>query len=125
MIFRSFTDPAMGLDNYARFVQTPSGVRSLLETLAMSAVVTLTCAVVGYVYAYAIRFASRRVAALLLLAVIFPAGVNLLVRTFALQVVLRATGIINQLLMRLHLIGGPPTPHITDFVVRLVVSRSV
>jgi len=50
MIFRSFTDPATGLDNYARFAQTPSGVRSLLETLAMSAAVTLTCAVVGYVF---------------------------------------------------------------------------
>ena len=59
MIFRSFTDPATGLDNYARFAQTPSGVRSLLETLAMSAAVTLICAVVGYVYAYAIRFAER------------------------------------------------------------------
>ena len=119
MIFRSFTDPATGLDNYARFAQTPSGVRSLLETLAMSALVTLTCAVVGYVYAYAIRFASPRVAALLLLAVIFPAGVNLLVRTFALQVVLRDTGIINQFLIRLHLISEHLTLIRTDFAVAL------
>jgi len=119
MIFRSFTDPAPGLDNYARFAQTPSGVRSLLETLAMSAAVTLTCAAIGYVYAYAIRFASPRAAALLLLAVIFPAGVNLLVRTFALQVVLRDTGIVNQFLMRLHLISEHLTLIRTEFAVAL------
>ena len=119
MIVQSFTDPALGLDNYLRFVQTPSGVRSLLETLGTSALVTLICAVVGYVYAYAIRFASPRIAALLLFAVIFPAGVNLLVRTFALQVVLRDTGIINQLLLRLHLISEHLTLIRTEFAVAL------
>ncbi len=119
MVFRSFTDPATGLDNYVRFAQTPSGVRSLLETLGMSALVTLICAVAGYVYAYAVRFASPRVAAVLLIAVIFPAGVNLLVRTFALQVVLRDTGIINQLLIRLHLISEHLTLIRTEFAVAL------
>jgi ABC-type spermidine/putrescine transport system permease subunit I len=59
------------------------------------------------------------VAALLLLAVIFPAGVNLLVRTFALQVVLRDTGIINQFLMRLHLISDHLTLIRTEFAVAL------
>ena len=119
MIFRSFMDPTPGLDNYVRFAQTPSGVRSLFETLGMSALVTIICAVVGYVYAYAVRFASPRIAAVLLFAVLFPAGVNLLVRTFALQVVLRDTGIINQLLMRIHLISEHLTLIRTETAVAL------
>ena len=119
MIAQSFSDPAPGLGNYVRFEQTPSGVRSLFETLGTSALVTLICAVVGYVYAYAIRFASPRIAALLLFAVIFPAGVNLLVRTFALQVLLRDTGIINQLLLQLHLISQHLTLIRTEFAVAL------
>lgn len=119
MIVRSFTDPATGLDNYVRFAQTPSGVRALLETLGMSALVTVICAVVGYVYAYAIRFAPSRIGILLLFAIIFPAGVNLLVRTFALQVVLRDTGIINQLLIRIHLISEHLTLIRTEFAVAL------
>jgi len=119
MIIQSFTDPAPGLDNYVRFGQTPAGLRSLLQTLGTSALVTIICAVVGYVYAYAIRFASPRIATFLLVAVIFPAGVNLLVRTFALQVLLRDTGIINQLLLRLHLIGQHLTLIRTEFAVAL------
>jgi len=107
MIVRSFSDPTLGLDNYVRFWQSAAGVRSLLETLGTSALVTLICALVGYAYAYAIRFASPRLATVLLIAVIFPAGVNVLVRTFALQVVLRDTGIINDLLLKVHLVSQP------------------
>jgi putative spermidine/putrescine transport system permease protein len=117
MIFRSFTDPTPGFDNYIRFAGTPSGVRSLLVTLGTSALVTVACAVVGYVYAYAARFASPRVAALLLFAVLFPVGVNVLVRTFALQVALRDTGIINQVLIRFHLISQHLTLIRTEFAV--------
>src|SRR5712692_6506997 len=60
-----------------------------------------------------------RVRRLLLFAVLFPAGVNVLVRTFALQVVLRDTGIINQLLLRVHLISEHLTLIRTEFAVAL------
>jgi ABC-type spermidine/putrescine transport system permease subunit I len=119
ILVQSFTNPELGLDNYTRFAGTPSGLRSLFVTLGMSGLVTLICAVVGYVYAYAVRFAPPRLGAVLLVAVIFPAGVNLLVRTFALQVVLRDTGIINQLLLRLHLASQHLTLIRTPFAVAL------
>lgn len=122
LVWWSVTSPETGLVNYTSFLQTPSGVRTLVVTVGMSALVTLICAVVGYVYAFAVRFAPRRLGAFLLIAVIFPAGVNVLVRTFALQVVLRDTGIINQLLQQLHLISQHLTLIRTPFAVALGMS---
>jgi ABC-type spermidine/putrescine transport system permease subunit I len=85
----------------------------------MSALVMAICAAVGYAYAYAVHFAPSRLASLLLFAVVFPAGVNVLVRTFALQVVLRDTGVINQLLLRFHLVNHHLTLIRTEFAVAL------
>lgn len=119
LIWWSVTSPQAGFGNYSTFLQTPSGVRTLVVTLGMSALVTLISALVGYIYAYAVRFAAPRLAAVLLIAVIFPAGVNILVRTFALQVVLRDTGIINQLLLHVHVINEHLTLIRTPFAVVL------
>jgi ABC-type spermidine/putrescine transport system permease subunit I len=107
MIIRSFTDPELGFGNYLRFFQTSSAVRSLVTTMKVSFLSTLLCALIGYIYAYTMASSSRRVTRLLMAAIILPMGINLLVRTFSLQAILRDTGVINETMKALGLISGP------------------
>ena len=107
MAARSFRDPEPGFSNYLRFFRSESGRRSLITTLKVSLASTAICAAVGYAYAYAMASASKAVSRILMVAIVLPMGVNLLVRTFALQVILRDTGVINEALGALGIIAGP------------------
>jgi putative spermidine/putrescine transport system permease protein len=107
MVIRSFTDPIVGFDNYQRFFQTSSVVRSLVTTMKVSFISTIATAIIGYIYAYAMASSSRKVSRLLMAAIVLPMGINLLVRTFSLQAILRDTGVINEALMAIGLITKP------------------
>ena len=107
MVVRSFTDPEFGFTNYQRFFQTSSAIRSLVTTMEVSFFSTIICAVIGYIYAYTMATSSRLVTRFLMVAIVLPMGINLLVRTFALQVILRDTGVINNALLGLGIISKP------------------
>jgi ABC-type spermidine/putrescine transport system permease subunit I len=107
MVIRSFTDPTPGIANYQRLFDTSSVVSSLFTTMKVSFLSTILCAVIGYIYAYTMASSSKAVANLLMAAIVLPMGINLLVRTFALQAILRDTGVINEALMALGLITQP------------------
>jgi putative spermidine/putrescine transport system permease protein len=107
MVIRSFVDPSIGFTNYMRFFQTSSAVRSLVITMRVSFVSTFLCAFIGYIYAFTMALSSRRITRLLMVAIVLPMGVNLLVRTFSLQAILRDTGVINEALLWIGLIQKP------------------
>jgi len=110
MSLRSVTDPQdAGLSNYTRFFADEAYLRVLINTFWIALVSTVTCLVVGYPFAYLMTVVSGRVAGLLLIAVLLPFWSSLLVRTFAWQVILRDTGIINRFLLDLGLISSPLT----------------
>ena len=110
MSIRSVTDPPdAGLSNYARFFADEAFLRVLVNTFWIALVSTVTCLVVGYPFAYLMTVVPGRVAGLLLIAVLLPFWSSLLVRTFAWQVILRDTGIINRFLLDLGLISSPLT----------------
>jgi putative spermidine/putrescine transport system permease protein len=119
MIVRSFTDPSIGFENYLRFFNTTADVRSLLTTMKVSFFATIICAVVGYIYAYTMTLSSPRLSRFLMVAIVLPMGINLLVRTFALQAILRDTGVINTFLMQIGLISNPLPLIRNDFAVGL------
>lgn len=77
--------------------------RSLLLALATSVI----CVLIGFPVAYFISRQSARVKNILLLLVMFPFWSNLLIRTTSWVVILRDQGLINQLLIKLGLIGQP------------------
>lgn len=99
------------LDNYARFF-SKVGERYLYvqifgRSLGIALVNTLLCLLVGYPLAYFIaRQPVHRRGALLLLVMI-PFWTNFLVRTYAWMVILRDTGVINNLLLALGFISEP------------------
>jgi putative spermidine/putrescine transport system permease protein len=110
MSIRSVTDPVgAGLSNYERFFTQEAYLHVLTNTFWIAFVSTVTCLVVGYPFAYLMTVVPGRVAGLLLIAVLLPFWSSLLVRTFAWQVILRDTGIINRFLIDLGLISEPLT----------------
>jgi putative spermidine/putrescine transport system permease protein len=110
MTLRSVTDPpGAGLSNYEQFFTQGAYVRVLTNTFWIALLATLSCLVVGYPFAYLMTIVPGRVAGLLLIAVLLPFWSSLLVRTFAWQVLLRDTGVINRLLLDLGVISEPLT----------------
>ncbi len=107
MAVRSLTDPTVGIDNFLRFFQSPVAATSLVTTLRTALITTLGCLLVGYPYAYLMSVSRPRVAGLLLLLILIPSFLSLLVRTFAFQILLRDTGVINEALMAIGLIDDP------------------
>jgi len=97
----------LGLSNYARAFQ-PLYLEVYWRSLWIALLTTVLCALFGYpvAYALALRVSARWKSALLMLVVI-PFWTSFLVRTYAWMVILRAEGVINNLLMGLHLIHQP------------------
>ena len=110
MSIRSVTDPVgAGLANYERFFAEEAYVRVLTNTFWIALISTVSCLIIGYPFAYLMTIVPGRIAGLLLIAVLLPFWSSLLVRTFAWQVILRDTGIINTFLIDLGVISEPLT----------------
>jgi putative spermidine/putrescine transport system permease protein len=112
MAARSVTDLPTGsegdpLANFRRFFAGEANLRVLGNTFWIAGISTLGCLVIGYPFAYLMRLASPRWAGLLLIAVLVPFWSSLLVRTYAWQVILRDTGLINSTLQGWGLIDEP------------------
>jgi putative spermidine/putrescine transport system permease protein len=108
MSARSVTEPAdAGLSNYSRFFEQEAYVRVLTNTFWIAILTTAVCLLIGFPFAYLMTVAPGRIAGLLLIAVLLPFWSSALVRTFAWQVILRDTGIINGFLLDLGLVSEP------------------
>ena len=108
MSLRSITDPPnAGLANYRTFFVSEADVRVLANTFYIAAISTVVCLVIGYPYAYLMNIVPPRMAGVLLIVVLVPFWSSLLVRTFAWEVILRDTGVINSLLISWGLISQP------------------
>lgn len=117
MISRAFTEPTLGLQNFQAFIDSPIAPRSLVLTLQTGLLVTIACLLVGYPYAYVMTIASRRVAAIMLTLMLASLWLNVVARTFAWQVILRDTGVINKTLIGLGVLDGPIPMINTQFAV--------
>ncbi len=96
MSSRSVTEPVgAGLDNYAKFFGGEGNLRILRNTFWVATIATVSTLLIGYPYAYLMTVARPRIAGLLLIGVLLPFWSSLLVRTFAWQIILRDTGVIN------------------------------
>jgi putative spermidine/putrescine transport system permease protein len=108
MVVRSVTDPpGAGLANYHEFFASEANIRVLGNTFYIALVSTIACLLIGYPYAYLMAIVPQRVAGLLLIFVMVPFWSSLLVRTFAWEVILRDTGLINSALLGMGLISEP------------------
>ncbi|HSY86000.1 MAG TPA: ABC transporter permease [Verrucomicrobiae bacterium] len=78
-----------------------------LRTLGISLAVTAATLLLGYPVAYLLASLPLKISNLLMIMVLLPFWTSLLVRTTAWVVLLQQHGVINDLLMSLHLISQP------------------
>jgi spermidine/putrescine transport system permease protein len=109
--------PGFTLEHYRRFFD-PLYLAILQRTLVWSLVCTAVCLLLGYPVAYLVARAGRWRAALLFL-VVLPFWTSFLVRTFAMIFLLRDSGLVNTVLLRLGLIDATLTLLYTPFAVLL------
>lgn len=105
MAVRSLVDPSPA--NYKIFATSSIYSRVLLHTVAIAALTTIICLVLGYPYAYAMLRAGPRLATVLVVAMILPFWSGVLVRSYAWFVLLQDRGLINGWLVALHVIPAP------------------
>ena len=98
---------AISLGNY-RYLLTDEvyGV-AYLYSLRTAFFSTLICLVLGYPMAYAIARAPKSTQGLLLLIIMLPFWTSFLLRVYALEGIIRDTGFLNTVLLRLGLISHP------------------
>lgn len=105
VVIRSLTDPSP--ENYLGVVQDPIYAASLWRTIQIAFTVTLLSAIIGYPVAYVMARSSKGLSTFLLAALMLSFWTSLLVRTFAWQVILNNTGIVNEFLLGLGIIQEP------------------
>ena len=101
--FVTFT---LTLSSYRRLLD-PLYLDVLLDSLWLAAATTTLCLLLGYPFAYLLTRTSARWRPLLLLLVIVPFWTSSLVRTYAIMIVLKTQGLLNQTLLGLGLIAEP------------------
>ncbi len=94
------------LSNYQRLV---NGLyfNIFWRSLGLAALTTVICLIIGYPLAFFMATRPSRWRNILLFLVIIPFWTNFLVRTYAWIIILRSEGIINTLLVNLHLVKDP------------------
>ncbi|WP_414444505.1 ABC transporter permease [Burkholderia sp. 22PA0106] len=80
---------------------------AFLRTVSISATVTLLCLLLAYPVAWMLANLPPKQGNRLMLFVIVPFWTSLLVRTTAWYVLLQPSGVVNQVLLSLHLIDAP------------------
>lgn len=81
--------------NYAKAIE-PLYLQIFGKSIAVAALTTFICLIVGFPVALAITFATPKYKPWLLLGIMLPFWTNLLIRTYALMAVLRTEGYANQ-----------------------------
>lgn len=98
MVWRAFSQPELGLENFSWFFSDDVQLRVLLRTFTTALWVTVVCLVLGYPFAYAMTVAGPRTKALLLMLVLVPFWTSLMVRTFAWVILLQDKGLVNDII---------------------------
>jgi len=98
---------ALGPDNYAMLGSDWLYLVSYLKSLQVAAVSTAILLVIGYPIAYGMARAPRGLQPLLVMLVILPFWTSFLIRIYAWINILQRDGLLNDLLMRLHVVDAP------------------
>jgi putrescine transport system permease protein len=98
---------ALTLDGYRLLASDAIYLMSYMKSLQVAAFSTLILLLIGYPLAYGITHCPRRWQPLLLMAVVLPFWTSFLIRVYAWINILQRDGLLNDVLMRLHVIHEP------------------
>jgi len=95
------------LENYGRLLLDPYNQNIILNTFRIAAIVTAITLVLGYALAFFLSRATPRWRGILMFLVVAPLMTGVIVRTYGWIVLLGSEGLVNRLLLSLHLINKP------------------
>jgi len=94
-------------EGYRLIASDPLYLLSYLKSLQVAAVSTAILLLIGYPLAYGIARSPRGIQPLLVMAVVLPFWTSFLIRVYAWINILQRDGLLNGVLLRLHLIDEP------------------
>ena len=97
----------LSLENYRALVSDPLYLAAYLKSLEVAAASTCMLVLLGYPFAYAMTRAPRRFQAGLLMLVILPFWTSFLIRVYAWINILQCDGLLNDVLLALHIVNEP------------------
>ncbi|PZM08804.1 ABC transporter permease [Rhizobium tubonense] len=107
LLTRSVTDPSLGFGNYVALLGSMTYLKIFLNTFLVAGVVTVISLIIGFPVAWALVIMPGWIASVVFAILLLSMWTNLLARTYAWMVLLQRTGVINKILIGLHLIDKP------------------
>jgi putative spermidine/putrescine transport system permease protein len=95
------------LKNYRKLLLDPYYRDVVLNTLKVSLYTTVLCAFIGYGVAYYMVRRAKRMAMPMLFLLITPLLTSIIMRTFGWRVLFARHGLVNEILLSLHVIAKP------------------
>ncbi|KTC91122.1 spermidine/putrescine ABC transporter permease PotB [Fluoribacter dumoffii] len=102
------------LENYTSLF-TAVFVKIFLRSLLIACITTFFCLLIAYPFSYLLI--KSRQQSILLLLIIIPFWTSSLIRTYSLIAILKYKGVLNAILLKLHLIHAPLSLLYTNFAV--------
>ena len=115
---------ALSLDNFRLLVTDNLYVLSYLRSLVVAAVSTAILLAIGYPIAYGMARLPRRWQNLAMMLVIVPFWTSFLIRIYAWINILQHDGLLNKILLALHLVAAPVVWLSTDSAMYLGIVYS-
>jgi putrescine transport system permease protein len=115
---------ALSLDNFRLLISDNLYALSYLRSLFVAAVSTSILLVIGYPIAYGMARLPRRWQAVAMMLVIVPFWTSFLIRIYAWINILQHDGLLNQVLLALHLVSTPVVWLSTDSAMYLGIVYS-
>ena len=112
-----FTEGQLSLNQYIQFFKDPYNQSVLIRTIRISVIVMIVCVSLGIPTAYFIAGVDKKWKGLLMAMTLFPLLTNSVIRSFAWINILGKNGIINSLLMKMHLIDQPMNLLYSEFAI--------
>ena len=107
IFFISVNEPALGLGNFARAMDSSPVRTSFLITFRVAFLTTFFCILLGYIVAYGVINIAHRVRPLMIALILLPFWVSVLIRSFSWLVLLGRSGVVNDALIDNGLIASP------------------
>ncbi|MET0538133.1 MAG: ABC transporter permease subunit [Xanthobacteraceae bacterium] len=99
---------ALSLENYALVVSDPIYLASYLKSLVVAGISTVLVLLIGYPLAYGMARTPRAWQPILFTLVLLPFWTSFLIRIYAWVNILQRDGLLNQVLLALHIVDEPP-----------------
>jgi putrescine transport system permease protein len=114
----------LSFDNYRLLGSDPIYLLSYVKSLEIAAFSTLMLLIIGYPIAYGMARTPRRLQAILVVLVVLPFWTSFLIRIYAWMNILQRDGLLNQLLLALHIVREPPVWLATDTAIYIGIVYS-